>query len=158
MRCSGKTYFGKKIARLLKRKFIDLDAEIEKCEKMPTSEIVRVHGWPYFRKVEQKICSKFGVQKNLVIATGGGVVLDESNMKTLRKNGLNVFIFADPSVLVSRIQKTPNHRPSLTGKDISNEIRSVWEERRELYLKYADYVWDDTSGKLLKESLGLIFL
>lgn len=149
MRCSGKTFHGRKIARQLKRKFVDLDYEIEKQEKMKIDKIVRLKGWPYFRKVEQKICSEFEGVKNLVIATGGGVVLSPKNMKALRKNSVNVFVFADPNILSHRIKKKQG-RPSLTGEDLENEIYVIWEERRGLYLKYADYVWDNTSGKALQ--------
>ncbi|MBU0727341.1 hypothetical protein KKA95_01515, partial [Patescibacteria group bacterium] len=156
MRCSGKTYFGKKIAKLLKREFVDLDTEIEKQKNMKIQDIVKRYGWPYFRKVEQKVCSEFSDTKNLVIGTGGGVVLDEKNMKNLKKNGVNIFIFADIPTLVERIKKSTN-RPSLTGKKIDKELSDVWEERRDLYLKYADYVWDDTSGGVVKNNLEQIF-
>jgi 3-phosphoshikimate 1-carboxyvinyltransferase len=149
MRGSGKTFYGKKIAGKLGRKFVDLDLEIERQEKMKISEIVKRKGWPYFRKIEQKICSEFSGAKNLVIATGGGVVLSPKNMKALQKNSMTIFIYADPEVLVERVKKSSD-RPSLTGKKSENELRGIWEERRELYLKYADVVWDDTGGKSLQ--------
>ena len=158
MRCSGKTYLGKKIAKHLNRKFIDLDIEIEKREKMKIREIVKRYGWPYFRKLEQKMCSEFGSQKNLVIATGGGVVLSLKNMSVLKKNGVNVFIFADTSTIIERIKKQSENRPALTGKGSIKEIQDVWSERRDLYLKYADYVWDNTSGEVLKKNLFQIFI
>lgn len=156
MRCSGKTYFGKKIAKLLGRKFIDLDTEIERNQKMKISEIVKKYGWEYFRKIEQKICSRYSDAKGLVIATGGGVILDPKNMKALMKNGINVFIFADVSVLRQRLAKSGN-RPSLTSKNPVDEIKNVWQERRDLYLKYADYVWDNTSGEVVGDNIKQIF-
>jgi 3-phosphoshikimate 1-carboxyvinyltransferase len=146
MRCSGKTFHGKKIARRLGRQFIDLDHEIERAEGMKIEEMVKLKGWPYFRKIEQKICSKFSKAKNLVVASGGGVVLNPKNMKALKKNSVNVFIFVDPHVLSCRIAEDQG-RPSLTGEALENEIFTVWEERRHLYLKYADFVWDNTSGQ-----------
>ena len=160
MRGSGKTYLGKRIAKQLGRKFVDLDVEIEKHENLSVDsgesrtppekipEIVKKHGWDYFRLIEQKMCTKFSNQKSLVIATGGGVVLSPKNMKTLKKNGVNVFLFADPQVLVERIKKSKN-RPSLTDKHFADELQSVWLERRDLYLRYADFVWDNTSGKTI---------
>lgn len=159
MRCSGKTRHGRKIAKLLGHKFIDLDAEIEKKEGMTTSEIVKKHGWDYFRKTESAVVRATSSQftEPLVISTGGGVILNPDNMKALEKNGINVFIFADPLVLAQRIAKQAGTRPSLTGKNSVDEIRDVWLERRDLYLKYADYVWDNTGGKVIKESLGKIF-
>lgn len=157
MRCSGKTYLGKKIARHLNRKFVDLDIEIEKQEKMKIAEIVKSYSWSRFRDLEQEMCSQFGSQKNLIIATGGGVVIDPINMRVLKKNGVNVFIFADTSTLVERIKKQLDVRPSLTGKKVDKELVDTWKERRDLYLKYSDYIWDDTSGMVLVKNLKNIF-
>ncbi len=150
MRCSGKTHYGKKIARLLGHPFVDLDREIEKAEKMKIARIVELKGWPYFRKIEQKICSEFSGKKGLIIASGGGVILSSKNMRALKKNSVNIFIFSDPEILAKRIA-TYRDRPSLTGEAIENEIHTIWEERRDLYYKYADYVWDDTGGKALQK-------
>jgi len=148
MRCSGKTFYGKMIARRLGRKFVDLDLELERKEKMKIQEIVEFKGWPYFRKVEQQICSEFSGEKNLVIATGGGVILSPKNMKALKKNSVNIFIYLDTNILCSRIAKDKG-RPSLKGKNLADEINEIWEERRHLYLKYADIIWDDTSGSVV---------
>lgn len=162
MRCSGKNYLGKRIAKLLGRKFIDLDEEIEKSEKMTISDIVKKHGWPYFRKIEQKICSFFANAQNdkfykpLVISTGGGVVLNPGNMKALKKNGVNVFIFADPQVLKERLRKSGN-RPALKTDNPISELQTIWNERRGLYLKYADFVWDNTGGRIIRENLDRVF-
>jgi 3-phosphoshikimate 1-carboxyvinyltransferase len=157
MRCSGKTYFGKKIAKLLNREFVDLDDEIERHESMKIKDMIKRYGWLNFRNIEHKICSFFGSKKNLVIATGGGVVLDEKNMEALKKNGVNIFIFADPSVIIERIKHESKNRPSLTGKGSVKEVKKVWKERRDLYLKYADAVWDDTSSEILEKNLEQIF-
>jgi len=155
MRCAGKSFLGKKIAKLLGRKFVDLDSEIEKAEGMTVSEVVKRNGWAYFRKVEQNICSQYTKTKNLVISTGGGVVLNPNNMKVLKKNGVNVFIFADPDVLAERLKKSAN-RPALKSDDPISELPTIWNERRGLYLKYADFVWDNTGGNVEK-NLGKIF-
>lgn len=152
MRCSGKTTVGKRLAKKLGRKFVDLDQEIERTEELKIEKIVALKGWPYFRKVEQKICSDFSSQKNLVIAAGGGVVLDPKNMRALKKNSVNIFLFADPGILCERIAKDQG-RPSLIGKKLEDEIHEVWEKRRDLYLKYADYVWDNTSEVIAEKSL-----
>ena len=155
MRCSGKNYLGKRIAKSLGRRFVDLDKEIERSEKMAISDIVKKRGWTYFRKTESKICTRFVNTKNLVIATGGGVILDPNNMKALKKNSINVFIFVDPQVLAERLRKSGN-RPALKYSDPITELPTIWNERRGLYLKYADFVWDNTSGNVVK-NLGMIF-
>lgn len=157
MRGSGKSYFGKKIAALLNRDFIDLDEEIEKEVGMKISEIVEQKGWGHFRLIEQNICSKYADSENLIIATGGGVVLNEENMNNLKQNGVVAFIFADVSVLAERLSKNSGDRPSLTGRGMVDELQQVWKERRDLYLKYADVVWDDTSGQFLGKNLNSLF-
>ena len=80
----------------------------------------------------------------LVLATGGGVVLNENNMKHLKEGAVNVFIHVDPKHIASRLANNPMGRPSLTGQSLKNEVMQVWEDRRELYLKYADYVCNET--------------
>jgi 3-phosphoshikimate 1-carboxyvinyltransferase len=150
MRCTGKTFHGKRIARKLGRKFVDLDLLIEKRKKMKIPEIVKRYGWPYFREIEQKICSEFSGADSLVIATGGGVVLSPKGMKPLLKNSVNVFIYTDPHVLAKRI-KRQGGRPSLSGKKLEDETADIWGERRDLYINYADIIWDDTSGKVLQD-------
>lgn len=162
MRGAGKTHYGKKIAKLLKRPFVDLDAEIERIERKNITQIVKEHGWGYFREVEQNVCSTIltwekYAQKPLVIATGGGVVTNSKCIKPLLKNAVNVFIFADPAVLTERVMKGKNRPPLRPGMNAEDEIRHLWAVRRPLYLKYADYVWDDTSGKVIGKHLKPIF-
>ena len=79
-------------------------------------------------------------------------------MKALKKNGVNVFIFADPNEIIRRITKKSGTRPSLTGKKAHEEVMDIWKERRDLYLRYADYTWDNTSGEVLDENLKQIFI
>jgi 3-phosphoshikimate 1-carboxyvinyltransferase len=166
MRGSGKTYVGKRIAKYLGRPFIDLDDEIRADQGMSISEIVKKHGWNYFRQVEQRICSYFAgrtaspghryYKTPLVIATGGGVVLDSKNMESFAKHSVNVFLFADPHTLADRVMRGED-RPPLMGKDAVEEIAKLWQMRRPLYLKFADRVWDNTSGNVITLELEKIF-
>jgi len=170
MRGAGKTYLGRKIARHLGRPFIDTDREIERDQGMSIREIVRRHGWIYFREVEQKICSSIRLRspkatsaqddkfsQPLVIATGGGVVLSPTNMKHLQHHALTVFIFADPAVLTERVLKGVNRPPLRRGQKPEDEIRHLWQERCPLYLQYADVVWDNTSGQVIENHLTELF-
>ncbi len=158
MRAVGKTHYAKKISVLLGRKWIDIDEEIEKESGKSISAIVETQGWDVFRNLEQKMCSRFANSTEpLIISTGGGVVLRPKNMKALKSNGIVVFIYADPRVLFDRRQKS-NARPFLyTNGDITEEIKKVWDERRNLYIKYADVIWDDSTGTVIEERLDWIF-
>ncbi len=162
MRGAGKTYYGQRAAKVLNRTFIDIDAEIEKEVGDNIFNYVKENGWDKFREIEQKICSEVIDReehsgKPLVISTGGGVILNEENMKHLKKNAINVFIYADPHVLTNRVMHGTNRPPLKEGQDPDMEIHHLWQERRHLYLKYADVTWDDTSGDVIEEFLPELF-
>ncbi len=162
MRGSGKTFLGEQIARHTRRHFIDLDQMIQNDQGLAIAEIVKRHGWDYFRAVEARICAQAAANfhrgdEPLVIASGGGVILNPKNMKHLRRDATNIFIFVDPQALADRLQHTTD-RPALTpGKTMIDELQDVWRERRDLYLKYADQVWDNTSGTVVHKHLKEIF-
>ena len=140
MRAAGKTKIGKKLAQKLNKKFVDLDNEIEKSTQKKIFEIVNEKGWKEFRKIEQNICAKFSKQKNLVISTGGGIVEDNDNINNLKKNGFLVFLQIPLEILKKRLTKK-NQRPSLTGKNLADEIDEIWEKRKNKFLTSADLIF-----------------
>ena len=85
MRGSGKTAVGKILAQFLDFDFVDLDAELEKSAGAKIPEIVAKNGWDFFRNLESAAAAKFAARKNLVISTGGGVVLRNENVANLKK-------------------------------------------------------------------------
>jgi len=137
MRGSGKTAIGKTLAEYLGFDFIDVDRELESSEGVKIAEIVAQHDWEHFRDLETKYTAQAAEKKNVVIATGGGVVLREENIENLKKNGVVVLIHSPIEHLARRVAKNDN-RPSLTGKTAHEELEEVWNERKELYKKYAD--------------------
>ncbi|HOK39914.1 MAG TPA: shikimate kinase [bacterium] len=138
-RGAGKTTIGKILANKINYNFIDSDEQIEKSEGRKISEIVKKEGWQYFREVEKKIIKQLGSEKNAVISTGGGIVLNIENVNNLKENGWFVYLETTPETIVKRIQNDDN-RPSLTGvKSFIEEVTEVLEQRKELYEKYADF-------------------
>lgn len=83
---SGKTTVGKALARALEMKFVDIDKEIVKLEKRSVTEIFEQDGEQYFRELERKIIDKESKDNNIVISTGGGVIIDNANIKNLRNH------------------------------------------------------------------------
>ena len=81
---SGKSSLGKKLAKSLARKFVDTDKEIEKKESKTINEIFENNGENYFRKKEKEFLINIPNNLNLVIATGGGIVLDQENREKLK--------------------------------------------------------------------------
>lgn len=146
-RCSGKTVVGKIIANTLARDFYDTDALIENNAGRPIASIISRDGWEYFRETERQVVAAVAEKDDLVIATGGGVVMDEANRVNLRRKGLMVWLDAKMEVIEKRMakdQRSGQSRPSLTGGDSLQEAKQVLASRRPLY-KRAATVTVDTS-------------
>ena len=157
-RCSGKTAVAKIVARELGRDFLDMDALIEENAGCSIETIVSRRGWDHFREIEKRLVEEVSERDNLVIATGGGVVVDEGNVKNLRKNGWIVWLNGKAEVLKERMdkeQRSGKKRPSLTGADPLEEIKQVLDVRTPLYEQSATLVVD-TSTLFLREVAALI--
>jgi shikimate kinase len=145
-RCAGKTVVGKALASRMERRFVDTDDLIE-SEKGQISDIVRSHGWDYFRVLEKKLIKKVSKEDNLVIALGGGAVLDPDNIVNLEKNGLIIWLKADREALRKRMEQDPRtfaSRPTLTGKGAIEELEEMIAHRDPFYDK-ASKIQFDTS-------------
>lgn len=129
MPSSGKSVIGKILAQELNMDFLDIDDEVEKTLNMKISQVFERFGEEYFRKAESDVVNKIYLKKGLVIATGGGTVLNCDNLNKLKQNGLIIFINRDLDKL-----KTKN-RP--LSKEIG--IENLWEKRKQIYQKAKDY-------------------
>jgi shikimate kinase len=142
-RCSGKTSVGKIIAKRTGMEFHDTDVMIEKSAGQSIEEIVEKDGWNRFREIEKAVIGEASKFKNAVIATGGGAVTDEDNIKNLKQRGYVVWLEGDADTLMKRMEKDMAEgtaRPSLTGGDPVAETRRVLEMRDPLYRRAADLV------------------
>lgn len=137
MRGSGKTTVSTLLGKKLGWKVLDTDALIEKMVKMPLADYIRKNGWPKFRAAEKRIVKKIATKDKVVIATGGGTMMDPVNRKLLKKNSFIVLLIAPIPILQKRISKT-NNRPSLTGASPTTELKKVWLGRKKIYEKIAD--------------------
>jgi len=150
-RCSGKTTVGKALARMLNMQFIDTDQLVENRSGRSIDQIVMRSGWVEFRALEKEIISRAAAKDNLVIATGGGVVLQEENIIQLRKNGFTVWLKAPPRVIKERMAQDELQgirRPPLKGENPVDEISRVLAERERLYEEAADLIVDTTSSDI----------
>ncbi len=160
-RATGKSTVGSKIAALLRRKFVDTDGLLE--ERHGTiRDIVETYGWDHFRRLEKRIIREISGQSNLVIAPGGGSVLDNDNMMALKENGFLIWLKADPQVLHARMMKDPQtlaQRPSLTGKGILGEIEEVMARRAPFYEQAAEAQLDTSTmdvAEVVKKVVSMI--
>ena len=144
-RCTGKTAVSQILAEELKKNFVDTDTLIEEYAGCSVKTVISSNGWRQFRELEKKIIKAVTAKNNQVIATGGGAVLDEDNLKNLKRNGWIVWLNGKREVLKKRMdkeQKLGKVRPSLTGEDPLEEIKQVLDVRIPLYKKAATFVVD----------------
>ena len=146
-RGSGKSTVGSKLAARLKLKFVDIDDLIEERQGVPISDIVKFHGWGHFRKLERSTIEEISKEDRLIIAPGGGAVLDTDNINALRKNGFIIWLKADKQTLLKRLNQdlgTSSRRPTLTGKGVSEELKEVLSLRESIYDRVSE-IQIDTS-------------
>jgi len=157
-RCSGKTVVGKTLARELGREFLDTDELIEENAGRSIQTMISTKGWDRFRETEKRLVEEVSRRNNLVIATGGGIVMDEENVKNLKQNGWVVWLKGKPEVLKGRMareQGSGRIRPSLTGADPLEEIKEVLSLREPWYGRAGDLVVD-TSSLSINDAAALI--
>ena len=141
----GKTTFGKKISKKLNRKFIDTDKYIERSEKMTITDMFALKGEEYFRNLETKLCEKISKESGNVISTGGGMIKNPKNMAFLKENGIVVYLKTTAEHIYRNIGSDTT-RPLLQCDDKLGKIKSLMEERKSLYEKYADITVDVTGS------------
>lgn len=158
---SGKSTIGRALAAKLGWKFIDMDAEIEKQCAMTVAEIFDTHGEPFFRKKEREVLEQLAGSDKIIVATGGGVAVQEGNMEIMNKAGLTIYLMLTPRNLLKRVERSPDKRPLVRGKS-SEELLAFIEERlpeREEYYRRAKATIDcDGAGMeyLLQHAENLI--
>jgi len=146
-RGAGKTTVGRRLAARLEMTFVDTDDLIEERQGAPISAIVKSHGWGHFRKLERSTIEDILKEDHLIIAPGGGAVLDTDNVEALRKNGFIIWLKADKQTLLKRMNHDPGtntRRPTLTGKGTSDELKEVMSLRGPIYER-ASEIQIDTS-------------
>ncbi len=154
-RGTGKSTVAKILGQRLQRTVISTDAEIVKEEGQSIPKIVEEFGWDHFRQLETQMCRKLQDQTDLIIDTGGGLILKEENATILKDNGTIFWLTAEVSTIVKRISGD-TQRPSLSGtKTFVEEIEEILQERTPKYRAAADHVipTDQTSSNQIAHSI-----
>jgi shikimate kinase len=138
---SGKTTVGQECARRLGRSFVDLDELIMVHAAMPIEELWRERGEDRFREMEREVVVEVCEAPNaLVIACGGGTVVDPDSRRRLRAAGIVVWLKAPTAVLAARVGNDPG-RPLLAG-DPAGALARLSALREEAYTAAADAAVD----------------
>ena len=149
-RGSGKTVAAALLERDYACRACDTDALIQEASGRTVAEIVAEEGWSAFREREKNALRACVARmadtpsSALVVATGGGIVLDPDNCSFMRAHGVVVYLAASADVLASRLElpAKDSSRPSLTGLPLKQEIMQVLKERLPLYNATAHHTVD----------------
>jgi shikimate kinase len=145
----GKTTVGKLLARQLGYSFVDTDQLIEARSGMSVREIFALQGEPTFRRLETAVAGELGTGEGMVIATGGGLMLNTENARLLSATGRVFCLTARPEVILRRVAKSaPGVRPLLDAPDPLARIVELVRARKASYARFTQV---DTSGKNPKQ-------
>lgn len=142
---AGKTTVGRQLARRLGRRFADSDHEIEERTGVQIPLIFEIEGEAGFRARESQVVEHLTQQRDLVMATGGGVVLDPRNRANLSNTGIVIYLCAQPRQLWERTRHSRN-RPLLQVADPLVKLQELFTQRDPLYREIADIVVESGSG------------
>lgn len=145
---TGKSVVGQQLARMLHRRLVDMDELIEARAEKPIARIFAEDGEPRFRAMERDMVRELTQQQSLVVATGGGIVLNPDNIRDFGQTGLVVCLSATPDEILRRVEAF-THRPLLNQPDPAVAIRDLLAKRQPLYAMIPLQV--ETTGKTVVE-------
>lgn len=148
---SGKTTVGKLLANRLGYRFVDTDLMIEERCGKTVENIFATLGETFFRRMEAELASELGGKKEMVIATGGKLMLDEENVQALSRCGHVFCLFASAEKTLQRVQADPAARPLLNVADLRAQIERLILERKQGYSRFMQL---DTTDKSPAEIVG----
>ena len=149
----GKTTIGRRLATELGYQFTDTDQAIEELTGKTVEQLFRTEGEIRFRSEENLLVKKLYTQSGLVIATGGGLVLNQENVALLKQNGVLIALKAGPEVIAGRV-RNKQHRPLLNQGNLLETIIRLTKERTTAY-DIAEFTFD-TSDSSVEEILTAI--
>ena len=136
---SGKSTQGKKLASLLRMRFVDLDSYIQKQEDKLIQSIFDDEGELHFRNLETKYLKELIEDKNdKVFSLGGGSVCFNNNIELIKKNGILIYIEMPSAALAERLNKSRKSRPlikNLAAAELLSYVETKLAEREKYYLE-----------------------
>ena len=152
---AGKSAVGRQLARLLHLDFIDSDDEIEARTGVDIAFIFEKEGEAGFRKREAAVIDELSLRTGVVLATGGGAVIEPANRSVLGARGYVVYLRTSVDQQVARTRKG-RERPLLENTDPRETLEQLMVEREPMYLEIADLVVD-TDGRKVRDVAKEIF-
>lgn len=143
----GKSTIGRGLSGELGYEFLDTDTKIQNDMAMSINDIFENYGEAYFRKIERNLCKVAALNSNMVIATGGGIIKNQSNIDTLKTNGVFIYLKNTPEKIYRNI-KYDTSRPLLNVDNKEEKIKELLAERTPLYESCADITVDVSELKI----------
>ena len=155
LRGAGKTTVGRRLARRLKRRFVELDRQIETRAGLTLSEIFSLHGEEYYRRLEREELERVLVEgRPVVLATGGGLVTSPATYQALRRGAFTVWLRASPEDHWNRVVQQGDRRPMADHPQAMAELRRLLAMREPLYGEAAHVI--DTSRSGIEGSVSAV--
>ena len=145
---AGKSHIGKTLAKRLKSRFYDTDALICQHAGVDIPTIFKQEGESGFRRRETQAMQEIVGNRNIVVATGGGVVLDKQNCKNMKENGTVIYLNTSLDTRYERMQD-PAERPLLAEGDAYKVMQDLDRVRIPIYEELADFVVDNDGNAAL---------
>ncbi len=137
----GKSTVGRLLAGRYGRRFVDMDSYIEQRAGMPVSAIFEQFGEADFRRREREACAALAAERGLVVAAGGGALVDSENARVLSATGDIVLLEVTPEEVLRRLEGDTT-RPLLMRPDRERAVRELLAARLPLYRRAAAFTVD----------------
>jgi shikimate kinase/3-dehydroquinate synthase len=145
---TGKSAVGREVARRLGWRFVDIDDVIVSRAAKTIPRIFAEYGEAAFRAMESDVCADLSAQERLVIATGGGALVNSDNRRVMMRSGTVVCLSADPDEILRRVSDDDN-RPLLNVPDPRARVAELLAARRAAYQAIPWQI--DTTGLPVEE-------
>jgi shikimate kinase len=153
---SGKSTVARFLAKLCCKSIVDSDEEIIRQTGVDISWIFDKEGEAGFRKRETKVIKYLTAMENIILATGGGVVVKEENRRCLQETGLVIYLQVSPIEEMERISRRKGVRPLLATHDSPDKLLALNSARYPLYEEIADITYD-TDQRTPQEIARIIY-
>jgi len=145
---TGKSSVGRLVAERLGRAFLDMDLLIEEGEECTIAEIFVNEGEPYFRALERDLCLELSARSDLVIATGGGALIDPHNRELMGRSGTLFCLQCDPNEILRRLNRVED-RPLLEVADRGKRVKALLAQRQVAYAEIPHQI--PTTGRTIEQ-------